>query len=205
MNASGDKETLRTRARQARRQQVDKDGTSARIMEVLMEMPAYRRAERVLWYVGARDEVRTAAAIARALADHKTVAVPYCVGPELKLFCLQQWEELAPGAFGILEPAEVWKHRSDRVVPPERLDLVIVPGVAFDRRGGRLGYGAGYYDRLLAALSPRAVRVGVGYRCQLVESVPMADHDVRMDWVVTETGAIACQPARGLHVEPEGC
>jgi 5-formyltetrahydrofolate cyclo-ligase len=77
-------------------------------------------------------------------------------------------------------------------VEPKELDVVLVPGVSFDKRGGRLGFGGGFYDRLL--IRTPAARIGVTYDCCLVEELPCAEHDQRMDWVVTPTQAIRCGP-----------
>jgi 5-formyltetrahydrofolate cyclo-ligase len=97
-------------------------------------------------------------------------------------------EQMTAGSYGILEPV-------GDAVELAAIDAVIVPGLAFDATGGRLGYGAGYYDRFLSRLSnAREVRarfVGVGFDVQLVEVVPMADHDVHLDVIVTESGARA--------------
>ncbi|MBU0704381.1 MAG: 5-formyltetrahydrofolate cyclo-ligase, partial [Chloroflexi bacterium] len=89
--------------------------------------------------------------------------------------------------FGMLEPAPGLP-----VVAPSTLDLVLTPGVAFDRRGGRLGFGGGYYDRLLPTTP--ALRVGVTYDECLADALPCAEHDQRMDWVVTPSQEIHCAP-----------
>ncbi len=89
--------------------------------------------------------------------------------------------------FGMLEPAADLP-----VVNPTVLDLVLVPGVAFDRRGGRMGFGGGYYDRFLPTTP--ALRVGVTYDCCLIDELPCSEYDRRMDWVVTPTQKIYCTP-----------
>ena len=90
-------------------------------------------------------------------------------------------EDLAPGAFGILEPR-------GEVVPPEEIDLVLCPGLAFDRRGGRLGYGGGYYDRYLGKV--HAFLLGICYTDCIVGAVPTGAHDVFMDALACETGIL---------------
>jgi 5-formyltetrahydrofolate cyclo-ligase len=82
-------------------------------------------------------------------------------------------------------------------VSPEIIDVVLVPGVAFDRRGGRLGFGGGYYDRFLPLT--HALRVGVSQTACLVDQLPCDPHDARMDWVVTPTEMVECLP---LGTEP---
>lgn len=91
---------------------------------------------------------------------------------------------LKQGVYGIWEPDPAKAVAMDG----SRLDAVLVPGVAFDRHGGRMGYGGGYYDRFLAALSHRPFLLGVGYSMQVVEGVPMEPHDILLDAIVTDEG-----------------
>ena len=93
---------------------------------------------------------------------------------------------LLPGPFGILEPETALS------VPPSEVDIFFLPGVAFDRRGGRLGYGKGYFDRLLAGRNAHGTRVGLAFSEQIVEKVPTGAHDRPMDYLVTEEGWMAC-------------
>lgn len=93
---------------------------------------------------------------------------------------------LLPGPFGILEPETTLS------VPPSEVDLFFLPGIAFDRKGGRLGYGKGYFDRLLAERHARGTRVGLAFSEQIVESVPTGPYDRPMDYLVTEEGWVSC-------------
>ena len=95
-------------------------------------------------------------------------------------------DELTPGTWQILEPKPEWRARLDRHVEAVELDLIIVPGLAFDRHGDRLGLGKGYYDRLLQHIRPDAVKIAVAFECQIVDKIPVLPHDVRMDMVITE-------------------
>ena len=152
------------------------------------------------WYVSFGEELQTSDAIAECLAvdGPGRVVVPFCVGDTLGLWGLRTFEELEPGTWGILEPSRAVRHEHcEQLVSPGTLDLIVVPGLAFDRSGGRLGYGKGYYDRLLAEARPDALRVGLCFDCQLIDEVPSAAHDQRMDYLVTETGVVACIPATG--------
>lgn len=93
---------------------------------------------------------------------------------------------LLPGPFGILEPETTLS------VPPSEVDIFFLPGIAFDRTGGRLGYGKGYFDRLLAARNTRGTRVGLAFSEQIVERVPTGPYDRPMDYLVTEEGVTSC-------------
>lgn len=114
------------------------------------------------------------------------VVVPYCHdGVDLKLFRLDDPAQLVPGTFNVREPAPELRRDPSRLVEPLQLDLVITPGVAFDAHGGRLGFGKGYFDRLLRQAT-RATFIGLAYEVQIVPAVPVLDHDVRVHCVVTE-------------------
>ena len=112
--------------------------------------------------------------------------VPYCVDGELELFHLTDMNELSVGMYKILEPKAELRTLPEKKVKPEELDLVMVPGVAFDRRGGRMGHGFGYYDKLLEHARPDAPLVALAFECQLFEEIPTQSHDVYMDKIITE-------------------
>jgi 5-formyltetrahydrofolate cyclo-ligase len=95
-------------------------------------------------------------------------------------------EELIVGKWKILEPPRERWGEPGKEVPPQELDLAIVPGVAFSRRGGRMGNGQGYYDRLLTSVRPDCLLIGLCYECQLFDDLVVSPHDVFMDKVVTE-------------------
>lgn len=187
-SSSEQKHQLRTEALSRRAAQADKETVSRQILERLFSLPEYQAAETVLFYVDVRGEARTRWVLPDVLSSGKCLVVPYCVGTELELFRLRDLSELTAGRFGILEPDPVLRDLSDRRVAPEELDLLIVPGVAFDRRGGRLGHGFGYYDRLLARTRLRVLKIGLAFECQIVPLVPMEPHDVPLDAVITENG-----------------
>jgi 5-formyltetrahydrofolate cyclo-ligase len=180
------KQAIRQQAQANRREQVDKDAVSRMIWQRLASLPEYGRAGTVMGYVHMRDEVRTRSFLPEILKHGKRLVVPYCVGDELALFCLRDLDELALGTFGILEPKPELQAQADRRIDVGQIDLVMVPGVAFDRRGGRVGHGKGYYDRLLRRARPDTALVGVAFECQLFAEIPMQPHDVFMDKVITE-------------------
>jgi 5-formyltetrahydrofolate cyclo-ligase len=181
------KALIRHEAHARRDRQTGRDQRSRAILDRLAALPEYAASGTILFYVDARSEVRTREFLATAAAAGKRVVVPYCVGDELELFRMEDLTELATGVFGILEPRQELRNHPNRRVEPDALDMVVVPGVAFDRSGGRLGHGKGYYDKLLVRIRPDAHIVAVAYECQLFPEVPMLPHDVRMHKVVTES------------------
>lgn len=182
------KRAIRRLALARRDAQPDKDQLSTIIWRRFAAQTEYARAGTLLLYVHYGSEVRTQPFLAEVMESGKRVVVPYCVGAELELFDLKELGELAIGRFGILEPRAELRGLVERRVGPEELDLAMVPGVAFDPRGGRIGHGKGFYDRLLARLRPDVLAVAVAFQCQMFPEVPMSEYDVFMDRVITETG-----------------
>lgn len=185
-----DKQQQRQIAYAARNAQPEKDAVSGEICRRLLEQLWYQKAETVLWYVHCRSEVRTLPALQQQLASDKRIAVPYCTlengDKTLGLWHLKSLDKLQAGMWNILEPPRERWLEPDRQIMPRELDAVIVPGVAFDSRGGRLGNGAGYYDRLLRQVRADAVLAGVCYESQILPHIAMQDHDIYMDVVITE-------------------
>ncbi|MGA2063670.1 MAG: 5-formyltetrahydrofolate cyclo-ligase [Thermoguttaceae bacterium] len=182
----GHKREIRRLALARRAAQPDPESASLEIIGRLVQSPEYLAARTVLAYVSFRDEVSTRQFFPRAWVDGKRLAVPYCTGDRLELFLLRSFGELAPGTLGILEPEQDLRGLADRRVGLADLDLVVVPGLAFDPQCGRIGYGKGYYDRLLREVPDRTALVAVAFRCQVFPEVPVLGYDVRMDQVLTE-------------------
>ncbi len=180
------KKAIREQAHAARNAQPDKDDLSRRICATFMALPEYRAARTVLFYVDVRSEVRTRRSLPDALRSGKRIVVPYCVENQLELFLLESMDELAVGAFRILEPKPELRPLPAKQVAVGELDLIMVPGVAFDRRGARMGHGFGYYDRLLEHARPDTPLVALAFECQLFPEVPTQAHDVFMDKIITE-------------------
>lgn len=180
------KQALRTEARSRRVALPDKETLSRDIWKRLVALPEYARTRRVVLYIDHRSEVRTWPFVSDVWLSGKQIVVPYCENRELGLFRLEHLDELEPGMLGILEPRADLRRADARAVRLEAPDLVVVPGVAFDREGGRIGQGAGYYDRLLARAPAGVAYVGIAFECQLVDAIPVLPHDVRMHKVVTE-------------------
>lgn len=188
------KKDLRERAHAARNAQENKDGLSQIIVDRFMGLPEYARARTVMFYIDVRSEVRTRQHFPAALASGKKIVIPYCVDGLLELFHLESMDELSTGMYKILEPREDLRSVASKRVSVEELDLIMVPGVAFDRRGARSGHGKGYYDKLLEHARLDAPLVALAFECQMFEEVPVASHDIFMDKVITEA---AVYPGRG--------
>ncbi len=185
------KQVLREQAFGNRKAQQDKDEHSRRILAAFHALPEYATARTVLYYVDARSEVRTRFDLPDALASGKKVVVPWCnPAGELELFYLEGMEELEIGMYRILEPLPHLRQKPEKQVPVAALDLVMVPGVAFDERGGRMGHGKGYYDKLLQNARPDCPLVALAFECQIVPEVPMGQYDIYMDKVITESRTI---------------
>jgi 5-formyltetrahydrofolate cyclo-ligase len=165
----------------------ERAGASAAIVAELTAMAELREATTVMCFASFRTEVDTGPLLDWCLRHGKRLALPRVTGPrtlECRLVTDTQ-RDLEPGSWGILEPV-------DRLsaLDPGEIDCVIVPGSAFDREGGRLGYGGGFYDAYLRLLRPDVPRVAGAFACQLCDEVPMEGHDLRIDALVTEEGVL---------------
>ena len=178
------KKNLRARHRQTRERMDPKKKLQwdAAIENRLFALPEYRRADILFTYVSKAIEVDTFGIIRRALADGKAVAVPRCVPGtfEMEFYYIRSPQELEKGAFGVLEPIP----ESSRKVEKETGGLCVVPGLAFDSNGFRLGYGKGYYDRFLSGF--HGVTAGICYNSCVQWEVPQGYFDRPVDILVTE-------------------
>ena len=181
------KDALRKQAHANRNAQENKDDISRRIVGAFMSLPEYATAEIVLFYIDVRSEVRTRHDLALALESGKTIVIPWCnLDGELELFRLDSMDELEVGMYKILEPRTELRSLAEKQVSVETLDLIMVPGVGFDRRGGRMGHGKGYYDKLLQHARSNTPLIALAFECQVFDEVPVADHDIYMDKLITE-------------------
>jgi 5-formyltetrahydrofolate cyclo-ligase len=189
------KKLIREQAHACRNAQAEKDELSRVICDRFMALPEYTSATTVLFYIDVRAEVRTRHSLPAALTSGKTIVVPWCNDRgELELFRLADMNELAIGMYKILEPKPELRSLPEKQCTAEELDLVMVPGVAFDRRGARMGHGKGYYDKLLQHARRDTPLVALAFECQLFPEVPVAAHDIFMDKIITEAGV---HPGRG--------
>lgn len=153
---------------------------SSRIQQTLVEQAEFIAADSLGLYSSIRNEVFTEQVFAVARAGRKTVVYPkICEENALDFFEVTDLGQLRPGTFGIPEPDGC------RRIPVRSLDLIVLPGVAFDLSGYRLGYGKGFYDRVLHD-QKLSTLIGIAFEWQLIESLPNEIHDIRMDMVITE-------------------
>ncbi len=163
---------------------------SNRIKHQLFSLPEFIDAQTILFYVSYGNEVSTHEMIQESTAQGKTTIVPKSNTRDntLILSKLTAWDDLKPGAYGILEPA------SEKVVEvvADIIDVALVPGIVFDLQGNRIGHGKGYYDRLLQKM--QGLSIGLAFEVQLIDVLPAEQHDVKVDKIITEGGVITCSP-----------
>ena len=139
-----------------------------------------------MYFVSFNNEVDTHEMIRSALKN-KTVIIPKVIHHEIEPSIIIDFDNLMPsGRFNVPEPIEIMK------MAYKNIDLVLVPGIAFDREGYRLGYGFGFYDKFLKKV-PKAVKIGLAFDFQIVDQVPREEHDVPVDFIVTEERVIDCK------------
>ncbi|KHD36336.1 5-formyltetrahydrofolate cyclo-ligase [Clostridium acetobutylicum] len=157
------------------------------IFNSLIHSQLYKSSNIIFSFVSFKSEVDTHKIINHAISNGKTICVPKINSKQegIKIYKIDNFSQLKKGYFGILEPIE-----SCPAVDSYDLDLILMPGVAFDRHGGRLGYGAAFYDRFLSNMSKQVFKLALAYHFQVMDSVPMSEHDVRIDGIITEQKTI---------------
>lgn len=163
------------------------EARSRAIFERLTGLEAIRRASTLMVYLSFGSEVLTDDLIRWGWGEGKKIAVPLCRPGKRELIpCrMDGFDDLETGHYGIPEP----KAALCRPVEKGDIGVVVIPAVAFDRNGRRVGYGGGYYDRFLPEV-PQAAKVGAAFTCQIVPEVPSEAYDVPVDRIVTEEGII---------------
>jgi len=154
---------------------------SNRIVANLLSLEEFKESKAIFLYISFGSEVNTHGLI-RLLFGKKRVFVPVVDKEKKEIFIseLREWKELSSGAYGILEP----KKEHIRKGNVKEVEIAIVPGIAFDEEGYRIGYGGGYYDKLLKKMD--GGKIGIAYDFQVLKKLPHEDHDVKMDKIVTE-------------------
>ncbi len=164
---------------------------STAIRRTLLGLDQVSNCRSIFVYVSFRSEVETFDLIEKLIGMGKTVTVPITRVQEKRLDAIRITNpavDLVPGYCAIPEPKEeLWP---SRLVDPKKIETILLPGSVFDERGGRFGYGGGYYDRFLAQI-PSAARIGLAFDLQIVARAPLSDHDQLLDLVVTETRVIS--------------
>ncbi|MBI4698614.1 MAG: 5-formyltetrahydrofolate cyclo-ligase [Nitrospirae bacterium] len=183
---------------------VEKSNKEKAISKTLFALTEFRKAGTILFYASFRSEVTTMQIIKEALDMNKKIALPVVENEkkELRLYRINDLSELESGYMGILEPSV----RINRKITLRDIDLVIIPGAGFDEKGNRLGYGHGFYDKLLSKKSLRTsnsmkhyTTVALAFEEQMIPKVPEDVHDVRVDKIITEKRVIDCKTEKGVE------
>ena len=194
MNAELSKSELRKEAQRRRSQLSEQERTkkSALIVNRVESDPDWQSAKVVCVYVWFKSEVQTDSLIESAWSAGKTVCVPLCGKTDtdkITLYKINSFDDLSPGAFGIREPKvdQVGAHL-ERVALSD-VDAFIVPGIAFDKQGNRLGWGGGFYDWALSR-AVNAKKIALAFSCQIFETIPVEPQDIKMDKIICEANTI---------------
>ena len=193
MRKNSNKKTIRQEIllkRDAISENIKKEKDAA-IRQRIIRLPEFTDAKKILFYASFRSEADTIEMIKISLSQGKQAVLPKVdkENKKLKLYEIKDMNELAKGYMGILEPSV----SEERLTGLDDIDLVIIPGAAFDVSGNRLGYGAGFYDRLLAGIKNKMPVIAPAYEEQIVEHIPSEPHDVKVTKIVTDKRVIDCE------------
>ena len=174
-----DKQELRKKIRQQKKAMTEEMilSASADLARQFYDTAAYQNAKTIYGYLPYNQEVRTVPILQKALLDGKHVAVPKVYGDEMRFIYLTDLSQVAPSSMGIPEPVE------DGPVAEDKTALVLMPGIAFDVKGNRMGYGGGFYDKFLAQ-EPEHPTVALCYTFQMVDDIPTEEYDIPVDLVL---------------------
>lgn len=191
MTLSEDKSALRSQVLTKRRElPLDTILAGSRaITERIQTWPRFLHARTVMGYLAMSGEPVLDELLSTAIAAGKTVCVPLMgsVYGHMEAAAIDSFDHLISGRIGVRMPDPTHA----KIVFPEAIDLILTPGVVFDVKGNRIGMGAGYYDRFLVR-APQAARVGIAWNMQVYDCIPRAEHDILMQWLVTEDQIIPC-------------
>jgi len=162
----------------------DRDVLSKRIISNIYKLNCFKSSQNIMLFASFRSEVDTYKLIEDLLNKNKCVSLPLSdiKNKELIIYKINTLEDLTKGSYGIAEPDP----KRCKEISPRELDVVIVPGSVFDRRGARYGYGGGYYDRFLSIHAPQAIRIALAFSIQVQDYIPILSHDQLMDIIITE-------------------
>lgn len=164
---------------------------SQRIIHTIFNLDKFKNSKNIMCYIDFKKEVSTKRLITEAIAMGKQVSVPYITDIKdqnniMVAAIIRDYELLEKGTYGIYAPQKEGLISMD----PNSIDLIIVPGVAFDLNMNRIGYGAGYYDRFLRLLRPDCLKVGIAFEIQIIDEIPIETFDIQLDHIVTEDRVI---------------
>ena len=158
---------------------------SEKIKSHLLNHPWFEKAKHIFIYLSFQKEVDTFPIIRDSLRAGKTVLVPWTVNQkEMIPVILKKLENLEKGKWGIPQPVE------KSPFPKDKIELVILPGLAFDKKGNRLGRGKAFYDRFLSSLSPKIKKLALAYSFQVIDNLPISNHDIPVEEIITENGGV---------------
>ncbi|HOK49772.1 MAG TPA: 5-formyltetrahydrofolate cyclo-ligase [Sedimentibacter sp.] len=163
----------------------DVENNSRIIMNKIIGLKTYKQSKVIFVYMDFKNEVMTSDLIKHMLAEKKRVVIPYTDIVNTLVIPSEITEEadLKLSPFGYNEPKKIMP------VDVEEIDLVLVPGVVFDKNLNRIGFGKGYYDRILKNLKPGAKKIGLAHDFQVLDEIPAEDHDIKMDMIITESSS----------------
>jgi len=189
---AAEKAALRARMLAARGALSEEErGSAAAVVEAaLLGLPAVERATTVLAFASFGSEIPTDGIRSKLAAAGKRVLLPFLAEGRMEAAVAGPGDAMEQTSYGPVEPV------SRDPVDPSTIDLVVVPGLAFDRAGRRVGYGRGYFDGYLPRVPRSAPRVAIGFALQVVDEVPAGPADELVDLVVTEAGVVECRPRR---------
>ena len=166
---------------------------SNNICQKIIKMPFFESSLNIMVYLAMADEVNIDNLIKDCLNKCKLVVVPEVVDETgiMNGAILNDWQDLRIGSFGIRSV----KDDNKEYIAPDKLEVIIVPAVAYNNYGARLGMGRGFYDRFLAQC-PQAIKIGVALSCQIITEIPSEEHDILVDYVVTTDGIVNCKTGK---------
>ncbi|HJV45460.1 MAG TPA: 5-formyltetrahydrofolate cyclo-ligase [Bacillota bacterium] len=188
-----DKKELRKMVLQVR-EALDKNQSRVKseiISQRILNLPQYQKATCVFTFIPFGHEVDIRPVLEDGIKQGKRMVIPKTFTKEkyIATYEFTDWNQLVAGVYGILEPDP----GKAIEVRPDEIDFIVIPGVAFDRMGGRLGYGGGFYDRFLSNYDRLPSLVAVCFQEQLVERIPMKPHDFKVDYIITDVEMIDCR------------
>jgi len=179
------KELIELRKKTSKRDVLEKSNI---IKNKLFQLPEYKQSSTILFYVSYGNEVFTHNMIKESMKAGKIVVVPKSDTENRRLILseLSNWNDLEKGSHGILEPKKI------NEIFINKIDLVIIPGVGFDKNGNRIGHGKGYYDNLIGS-SKNILPIGLAFEFQIVEKIPINSYDFPVQKIITEKRVISCK------------